>query len=249
MKNGKKFLGIIGGMGAEAGAVLFERIIRLTPVLVDQDHIETLVYSNTTIPDRTKAILKEGPSSYPPLLDSARLLEKNDVDLIILGCVTSHHYIDDLRSQIKCEILSAVEETLEQIKHRAPQARKIGVLGTTGTIKTELFQNALRKAGLEALILPDDIQEKYVMGALYAPDGIKAGYQQPARDKMLLAMNWLLLNGAEAIISGCSEFPLLFGQTDCLVPLVDAMDALMRKAIFRCTGKQALERPNQQIDD
>ncbi|SYZ73050.1 Aspartate racemase [Candidatus Zixiibacteriota bacterium] len=249
MKNGKRFLGIIGGMGAEAGAVLYERIIRLTPVEVDQDHIESLLYSNTTIPDRTKAILNEGPSSYPPLLDSARLLERNEVDLIILGCVTSHHYIEALRKEIKCEVLSAIEETLEQIKSRAPRAKKVGILGTTGTIRTELFQKALKAASLEPLILPDDIQEKFVMGALYAPDGIKAGYQQPARDKMLVAMNWLLLNGAEAIISGCSEFPLLFDQDDCLVPLVDAMDALIRKAIFRCTGREALERPNRQIDD
>jgi aspartate/glutamate racemase len=78
------------------------------------------------------------------------------------------------------------------------------------------------------------------MQALYASDGIKAGHSQPARDKILLALSWLELNGAEAIISGCSEFPLLFTQTDSLVPLIDAMDILMRTTIVRCTGRQAL---------
>jgi aspartate racemase len=242
MEKGKrKYLGIIGGMGAEAGAVLYQRLIKLTPVQVDQDHIETLLYSNTTIPDRTQAILKQGPSSYPPLLDSARLLEKNGVEVMILACVTSHHYIDMLRKEIKCEILSAVEETIELIQKNAPQAKKVGILATTGTIKTELFQKALSKAGFQPLVLPDDIQERFVMDALYASNGIKVGFQQPARDKMLLALNWLLLNGADAVISGCTEFPLLFGPDDCLVPLVDAVDALIRKTIFKCTGQRALK--------
>jgi len=242
MSTNKKrpLLGIIGGMGAEAGAVFYQRLIKLTPVEVDQDHIEAILYSNSSIPDRTKSILKQGPSSYPLLLESAKLLERNAVDMIILTCVTSHHYIEDLRKEIRCEVLSAVEETLELLKASAPQARTVGVLATSGTLQAGLFQRALTTAGLQPLVLPDSVQEKYVMQGLYAPDGIKAGHVQPARDKMLLALNWLVLNGAEAVISGCSEFPLLFGQTDSLVPLIDAMDALMRKTIFRCTGKQAL---------
>ncbi|MCX6830398.1 MAG: amino acid racemase [candidate division Zixibacteria bacterium] len=243
-ENRKKFLGIIGGMGAEAGAALYQQIIKLTPVDVDQDHIETLVYSNTNIPDRTKGILKQGPSSYPLLREAAKLLDQNGVEIIILGCVTSHYFIEDLRKEVRCEILSAVEETIERIKQTTPDTRKVGVLATTGTIKTELFQSALRRAGLDPLVPPDNIQEKYVMEALYAPNGIKAGFQQPARDKMLLALNWLLLNGAEAVISGCSEFPLLFSQDDCLVPLIDAMDALIRTTILKCTGKKAMEKPH-----
>ena len=240
MNKKRPLLGIIGGMGAEAGAVFYERLIKLTPVEVDQDHIEALLYANSTIPDRTKSILKQGPSSYPLLLESAKLLERNAVDMIILTCVTSHHYIEDLRREIHCEVLSAVEETLELLRTAAPQAKTVGVLATTGTLQAGLFQKALTAAGLQPLVVPDSVQEKYVMAALYAPDGIKAGHAQPARDKMLLALNWLVLNGAEAVISGCSEFPLLFGQADSLVPLVDAMDALMRKTILRCTGKQAL---------
>jgi aspartate racemase len=239
-----KLLGIVGGMGAEAGAQLFHKIIKLTPVKTDQDHIETILYSNASIPDRTKGILNLGPSSYPLLLESTKLLERNNVDLIILGCITSHYFINDLRREVKCEILSAVEETIEQIKTKAPTAKKIGVLATTGTIKTGLFQDALKESGYESLVLPDNIQEKYVMEALYASDGIKAGHLQPARDKMLLGMNWLLLNGAEAIISGCTEFPLLFGQADCLVPLFDATDCLIRKTIYKCTGRHALQKPH-----
>ena len=102
----RPLLGIIGGMGAEAGAAFYHRLIRHTPVEVDQDHIETILHSNSLIPDRTLAILNQGPSSYPYLVQSAKLLERASVDLIILTCVTSHYYVDNLRKEVSCEILS-----------------------------------------------------------------------------------------------------------------------------------------------
>lgn len=235
----RKFLGIIGGMGAEAGAELYQHLVRLTPADIDQDHIKTLIYSNTNIPDRTQGILKKGPASFPLLLESARLLEKNKVDIIIMACVTSHYYVEDLRQNLKCEVLSAIEETIEKIQKDFPQVMKIGILTTTGAIKTELFRKALKEIGRQPLILPDDLQEKYFMKAIYALDGIKAGFVKPARERILETLSWLIENGAEAVISGCSELPLLFNQSDCKVPLIEAMDALVRKAILRCTGKQA----------
>jgi len=237
--NGRRLLGIIGGMGAEAGAALYMRLVKLTPVEVDQDHIEALIYSNTKIPDRTLGILKKGPSSYPMLLESAKFLEKNGVETIILACVTSHTYIGQLRNELSCNVLSAVEESIEIIDKTLPDCEKVGILATTGTIKSELFQRAIIASGRTPVVLPDQIQEQYGMEALYGRDGIKAGYMQPARDKVLLALNWLILNGAETVISGCSELPLLFGQADSLVPLVDAMDSLLRKTILVFTGKKA----------
>jgi aspartate racemase len=241
--NGKKLLGIIGGMGAEAGAALYMRLVKLTPVEVDQDHIETFIYSNTKIPDRTLGILKKGPSSYPMLIESAKFLERNGVDTIILACVTSHTYIDQLRKELCCRVLSAVEESIAVIDQTLPNCKNVGILATTGTIKSELFQKAIIASGRSPVVLPDQIQEQYVMEALYGKDGIKAGYAQPARDKALLALNWLILNGAESIISGCSELPLLFGQADSLVPLIDAMDSLLKQTIFVFTGKRARNIP------
>ncbi|MBD3402457.1 amino acid racemase [candidate division GN15 bacterium] len=237
-ESGRKLLGIIGGMGAAAGADVYRRLVELTPVQVDQDHIPTLLHSNTDIPDRTAGILGTGPSSEPHLLESARLLERNGVDLIILACVTSHHFIDDVRAAVACRVLSAIEETVGAIVREAPAVRSVAIMATTGTITTNLFQNELGKHGLEAMVLPEDLQDKYVMEGLYGHDGIKAGFIEPARTKMLKAIDWLTAHGAEAIISGCSELPLLYSQKDCPVPLFDAMDCLIRQTIMECTGKQ-----------
>ncbi len=235
----EKFLGIIGGMGAEAGALLFHRLVQLTPADVDQEHIRTLLYSNAQVPDRTQGIIGDGASPFPDLIKSAKLLEKNGVDIIIIACITSHYFMAELRKEIKCTVLSAVEATVEMLKIKAPANPKVGILATTGTVKTGIFHKALKEAGMTPLELPDDLQQAYVMDAIYGPDGVKAGFRQPGRDKTLKAIEWMIDNGADALISGCTELPLLFNQDDCTVPLVDAMDALIRAAIFECTGKQA----------
>jgi aspartate racemase len=239
--NSEKFLGIIGGMGAEAGALLFKRLVELTPADVDQEHIRTLLYSDSKVPDRTQGIIGSGPSPYLNLVKAARLLENNNVDIIIIACITSHYFMAELRKEVKCKILSAVEAVIERLKNIAPKASKVGVLATTGAIKTELFHNALKDVNFEPLSLPDDLQQLYFMDAVYGADGVKAGHRQQGREKILKGVKWLIDNGAQAIISGCTELPLLFGQDDCNVPLIDAMDALIRAAIFECSGKKTLE--------
>ena len=238
-EDGRKLLGIIGGMGAAAGADAYRRLVDLTPVKVDQDHIPTILYSNTDIPDRTAGILGKGPSSEPKLIESAQLLERNGCDIIILACVTSHHFINDVRAAVNCRVMSVVEETVSAIIQKAPSVTTVGIMATTGTISTRLFQNELERQGREALVLTEDLQERYVMSGLYGEDGIKAGYVEPARTKMLWAIDWLTAHGSEAIISGCTELPLLFSQKDCPVPLFDAMECLIRRTIVQCTGREA----------
>ena len=72
----EKIIGILGGMGPEATADLFFRIIKSTPAKRDQDHIRTLINSNPKIPDRTSSILHDGPSPLPEMIESGRVLER-----------------------------------------------------------------------------------------------------------------------------------------------------------------------------
>jgi aspartate racemase len=238
MTKQKKLLGIIGGMGAEAGAYLYGRIVKLTPAASDQDHIKTMLFSNTEIPDRTSAILKNGPDPFPYLLESAQVLERCGVEIIILACVTSHYYLPQLRKEVTCEILSAVEETLDVLEANYPGTRRIGILATTGTIRAGLFQDALISAGREPVVMSDEYQDSLYMDAIYGPDGIKAGSLSSGREKIMEAVGILAESGADAIILGCSELPLVIGQEDSKVPLIDCMDILARKAVLRCSGSQ-----------
>lgn len=87
-----KVIGILGGMGPEATAELFLRIIKATPAQRDQDHLRVIVDNNPKIPDRTAAILGEGQSPLPEMVRTARNLERAGVDFIVMPCNTAHYY-------------------------------------------------------------------------------------------------------------------------------------------------------------
>ena len=89
----EKTIGILGGMGPEATADLFYRIVKATPVERDQDHPRTIIYSNSKVPDRTPAIAGEGESPLPEMLMAARSLEGEGADFLIIPCNTAHYFI------------------------------------------------------------------------------------------------------------------------------------------------------------
>ena len=92
----KKTIGIIGGMGPLATADLFTRIINLTDAQKDAEHIHILIDNNPHIPDRTSAILHGTESPLPYLIESANRLKSAGADFLIIPCITSHGFYDEL---------------------------------------------------------------------------------------------------------------------------------------------------------
>ncbi len=235
--DGDKMLGIFGGMGAEAGAMTYQRLVRSTAAATDQEHIPTVVYGATTVPDRTQAILGSGKPCVDALVDGVRFLERCGADVVIVGCITAHHYIEEMRGAVSCEILSAVEETVQVIRERAPDAQRIGLLATTGTIASRIFQSALEREGLTPEILDPRDQARWVMEAIYGEHGIKSGEEGPGRQLMLKAAAELMDRDVDGLIAGCTEIPLALFPEDCSVPLFDPLDALIAAAVRACGRK------------
>ncbi len=227
MKNTKtKLIGIIGGMGPEATALFFNKIIKNTPAKKDQDHFRILIYNNPKIPDRTKAILGKGESPLKELINSANLLKKSGVDFLTIPCISSHYYYEHLQKAIDIQILHIVEETLFSIKSKFNQAKRIGLLATSGTIHGRLFHKAFEKHGL-SIIVPNKRNQEVLMDAIYGRNGIKAGVTvgEP-KDKILRIADALIKDGAEIIIGGCTEIPLVIGNNDLTVPFIDTLEEL-----------------------
>ena len=137
--NDDKVIGIIGGMGPEATASLFTRIIKCTKVEKDQDHYRVVIDSNPKIPDRTAAILGRGQSPVPAIVATGKNLEKIGADLLLLPCITSHYFIQEIQNHLSVPVINAIEELYKYIVNKDPNASKIGVLATSGTIKSGLF--------------------------------------------------------------------------------------------------------------
>jgi len=169
----EKIIGILGGMGPEATIDLFTKIVKETKVKKDQDHLRILIDNNPKIPDRTLAIQKKGPSPLIQLIRSATVLEKAGADFIIIPCVTAHYYYESLQKRIKIPILHIIEETLEYLQAKLKGISKIGLIATTGTIQTGLFQKAFSHHVIELILPAPKLQKKWVMEAIYGKKGIK----------------------------------------------------------------------------
>ncbi len=232
MKEG--IIGILGGMGPEATADFFHKIIKNTEAARDQDHLRVLIDSNPKIPDRTPAMLGTGKSFLPMMIETAKNLERAGAGFIVIPCVSAHYFIEGLRERLAIPVISIIDEVAREMERRLPGMKRTGLIATTGTVRVHLFQDRLREIGVEVLVPSSDDQEDLVMSAIY---GIKAGATSPEnREKILKASKALIEKGAQAIIGGCTEIPLVVQGGDMGVPFFDCLDILALAAIRRAKG-------------
>ena len=160
-------LGVIGGMGPMATQVLYKEIIERTDVKCDQEHIDMIILSHASMPDRTAAI-KSGNTHevFANLLADAKMLENNGVDAIAIPCNTSHFFWKPLQAEIEVPIINMVRCTVERIKKENPSIKKVGLLATDGTVYTGIYNKECEKLGIECVAPEEDIQ-KIVMDIIY----------------------------------------------------------------------------------
>lgn len=225
-------------MGSVAAASMFKRFVELTPALKDQEYIETIIHNNTKIPDRTDGILHSGESPLKELKKSVIFLDKAKVDYIILACITSYFFINELQKHADAEIIDAIDETAIYIRKNYPDLEYLGLIASTGAIKTEIFHKKFTKYGIKIVTMTDDFQRKYFTEPIYANWGIKAGYVigQP-KNRLLNAIDLLKNSGAEAVIGGCSELPLVFCNEETAIPFIDSIDILLKSTIKKCLSE------------
>jgi len=220
---------VLGGMGPAATADFYQKIIRATPAKGDQDHLKVLIFSNPQVPDRTAAIRGEGPDPLPVLVASAQVLIQGGADLITIPCVTAHHYYDSLQQAVHVPILHLIGETVTAVLADSPHVRRLGLLATTGTLQTRLFERYFEPRGF-TLIAPDpEVQISCVMEAIYV---VKRGDPRETAVRLIRrASVHLESRGAEAILAGCTEVPLILQEGDISAPVIDPTWYLAQAAV------------------
>jgi aspartate racemase len=229
----KKTVGILGGMGPEATSFFFNQIIKKTKSGKDQGHIKVIIYNNPEIPPRTDAILHSGPSPLPYLLEGVRMLQQGGADFIVMPCVTAHYYLNDILAEEKVSFINLLDETLAYTLRKFPGIKKVGLIASTGTLKSRLFHDIFAKQRIE-VIAPDDKEQEMVMEAIFGEKGIKAGFILGSpREIVLKTARLLIEKGAEAIVAGCTEVPLVLKEEDIPVPLIDPLQILADVCILK----------------
>ncbi len=228
-------LGILGGLGPMATVYFYEMITAHTKAACDQDHIDIVINSRATTPDRTSFIL--GKSTDNPLeimvADSKRLKEYG-VTLLAIPCNTAHYFYDMLTDAIDIPFLNIMEETAKYLKECG--VKKAGVLATQGTIDTKTYNRYLEEFGIECLV-PSADEQALITEIIYGD--IKLG-KRADMDKFEKVSASLFDRGAQRIILGCTELSLI-KKTEGLDSgkYVDSLEVLAKCAIEAC-GKEAI---------
>jgi aspartate racemase len=231
----KKKLGIIGGMGARASSLFLQKIIDYSPAMTDQEFIEIILHNNALIPDRTRAIVYKEESPVTELLRSVNLFNENNVEVIALACITSYHYYHELAKFSKAEIIEPVQLIRKHISKYYNYVRRVGLLATTGTIKSQLFSEEFKSHGLEIVTLNEEDQERYFMQSVYMENGLKSSrISSKAIELLLTAVSKLEEKGAEIIIGGCSEVQIALQQNNVSLPFIDSIDLLAQESVKQC---------------
>lgn len=220
----KRTVGVLGGMGPEATVDFMSRVIRATPADKDQDHLRMLVDNNPHVPNRQDALLRGGEDPGPVLASMARGLEAAGADFLVMPCNTAHAFRDAVAAAVEIPIVSIIDVTVEA----CGSATTVGVLATDGCIASGVFQEALAQRGKRA-VLPDEAQTKALMRLIAR---IKAGDTGAGvADDMRELAQALVARGAEVIIAGCTEIPLVLDADMLEVALVSSTDALARATV------------------
>ena len=191
-------LGILGGLGPLATAYFYEILTKKTKVNIDQEHLNLIILSHASTPDRTDYILdhtKENP--YKNLLEDCKLLEKLGCKLISIPCNTASYFTENLQKEINIKISNMVQNTAKYINEK--NYKTAVIMATTGTIKAKLYQTLLEKENIKCLF-PN---QENVMKMIY--EYIKKGIDVPKNlwEETIKGIN------ADCFILGCTELSIL----------------------------------------
>ncbi|MBB5504369.1 amino acid racemase [Paraburkholderia atlantica] len=238
-------LGVVGGIGPAATVDFMGKVVRNTPAARDQDHIRIMVEQNPQIPDRTAALLGRGDDPTLALYAACKTLEEGGADLIAIPCNTAHAFVERLQPALRVPIVNMLTCTADYLRETFPGLREVGVLATSGTLASRVYEQVLDARGL-AQIAPSAAAQARLMNAIYGPRGAKAGHTSgECCDDLAAAVDDLVAQGVQVIVLACTELPLLLREPVLASPggrvvrLVDPTDVLARRCVAYALGDSA----------
>jgi aspartate racemase len=234
-------VGILGGMGPMAGLELHRLVIEATPASKDQDHIQVVLFTNPSIPDRTESLREDDGESFARAAgESVAELARMNVNVIVMACMTAHSRLQQIQQKTKTPILSGVPLVHAALTTHYPK-KKIALLATPGSINSGVYTH--NSPAIDWLIPNSDVQRQ-VTDAIYK---IKAGSLLAGSRQLLKAMDTLREQGAEAYVLGCTELGLLFAELqERDYSVIDPMRLLAQQLVILDNLHRSTFQPSEQ---
>lgn len=237
MTTTERVLGVLGGMGPAATVDFLAKLVAVTDVTNEQDHLRVLVDSNPKVPDRNRAIAGAGESPGPALAAMALGLQHAGADLLVMACNTAHAFESAIRDAIDIPFVSIVDETCDAFERDHSTARRVGLLAAQGALDAGLYQAAF-SSRRHAVVVLDAARQRVFMDLLYR---IKRGdLSSDVRDTMRILAEALVAEGADVVVAACTEVPLVVDADGLSCPLLDPTTNLARRCVRYARGLEPL---------
>ena len=164
---------------------------------------------------------------YKLVLNAAHNLKKASAEFIILCANTLHQYVDDLEKETDLKIVHIADATAKEINRVG--LTKIGLLGTRVTMEMDFYTKRLHHAGIESLV-PEKPEREFIHNAIME-ELLKEEFKEETKEKFLRIINDLERGGAQGIVLGCTEIPLLIKQKDTQLPVFNTLEIHAKAAV------------------
>lgn len=199
----QQFFTVLGGMGTLATESFVRVLDQRTPIHCDQDYLDYLVVNHATVPDRTNWILDHSqPSIIPPLLEDIKQQSLLKPEFFVLACNTAHYVYDELQAATEIPIINMLVETVAAIADIQPNAKRVGLLATPGTIQSGLYDPYIEKAGYE-VVKPTEAILALTEDLIY--NDIKEAGHSDNQKYHRLVQQMIEEQNCDIVILGCTE--------------------------------------------
>lgn len=231
-------LGIIGGMGPEASALFYNKIVNYTDAKHDQDHIRLCILSCSDVPDRTESILMHSNAPVDYINESINELHMLGVKNFLIACNTSHFYADQFIIPKQMNFINIVDEACAYMASHFTD-RKVCIIGTSGTAVGHVYDSYLSKYEKVSRLkygYPAKRQQDELMELIL---DIKRGYD---KNRILRRMRTCLSRISKGdpdivFLLACTELSIFYKEISMQFPCVDVLDVAVMTSIRQC-GRQ-----------
>ena len=196
-------IGILGGMGTQAGLDFCNKLAKLNKGKIDQKYPIFILYNKSNVPGRPENIHKYN-KVLKSLIEGCMLLQKSKCKFIVMPCNTAHYWYNDLQKKIKTPIISMPKAVYLHAKKKCKKNTKIGILATEGTLKTGVYNKFFDKD----FHLVSPTKSLQVNSINKAIKFVKMGKINEAEKAIRPAVNYLIKIDCKKIILGCTELPM-----------------------------------------
>ena len=196
-------IGILGGMGTQAGLDFCNKLAKLNRGKMDQKYPMFILYNKSNTPKRPEN-LKKYTNVLKELVAGCKMLQKNKCKFIVMPCNTAHYWHADIQRKINIPLISMPKEVYNYTSKTCKKNSKIGILCTEATLKTKIYNNYFDK-NFQLISPSKNIQKKSVNKAIKL---VKMGRVKDAEKAIKSSVNFLIRKKCKKIILGCTELPI-----------------------------------------